>query len=116
MKEGFYSISFSGAYGDGFGMLVLDNGLAVGADAAGGTYDGTYAKNLLVGFVDIMITVTPPAGARAVQTGAPLATSIAFQVKATVPRGLGSSSPPIRVETPFGMVDVVFRKIRDFPN
>jgi hypothetical protein len=115
MKEGFYSISFSGAYGDGFGMLVLDTGLVVGADATGGTYDGTYEKSLLAGFVDMRMTVTPSAGARPVQTGAPRAAEIAFPVTARVPRHVGGEHR-ITVQTPLGMVDVVLGKVRDFPN
>ena len=116
MKEGFYSISFSGAYGDGFGMLVLEDGLVVGADAAGGTYDGTYEKSLLAGFVNLAITATAPPGARPVQTGVPLTAAVAFQIKATITRKLGDHSAPITVQTPLGTVDVVLRKIRDFPH
>lgn len=45
-REGFYAISYEGTAGAGFGVIVLDTGELVGADAMGGEYDGTYMTTM----------------------------------------------------------------------
>lgn len=45
MREGFYSIFYTGQAGSGILMLCLKGGRIVGADAAGGSIFGTYEEN-----------------------------------------------------------------------
>ena len=53
MKEAFYSITYAGATGSwGFGMIVLDTGVIIGADVAGGRYDGSYQFNKQTNMID----------------------------------------------------------------
>jgi hypothetical protein len=45
MVDGIYTMTYLGASGDwGMGMLVLRQGIVVGADAVGGLYDGRYIE------------------------------------------------------------------------
>lgn len=108
--DGFYSISFGGAAGAGFGMLVLHNGQVVGADAAGVTYDGTYAPNA-AGAVTANIVLSVPAGVQLVQ-GIAKPTPWQMPISATLPGDLGQEHP-ITVPTPAGAVKVVFKKLRN---
>ena len=38
--DGFFRIAFTGTTGSGFGVLVLHDGVIVGADVAGAIFDG----------------------------------------------------------------------------
>lgn len=115
MKEGFYSITFAGTTGNwGTGILVLDTGMVVGADAAGGTYDGTFAFNTRSELIDIDVVVGIPAGIQTVQ-GAPVSpVDTSFPVKASFPRE--TPKHPILVTTPLGPVSIVIKFLRAFPN
>lgn len=110
MNEGFYSVAYTGLSGYGFGVVVLAAGTVVGADAAGGTYDGTYALNTLTGMIDLDVTISAPAGMPLVPLPAPLK----LPIKTTLPRDLGAQHP-VLVETLMGPVNVIFKRIRDFP-
>lgn len=114
MKEGFYSVAYKGLAGSGFGMLALDTGAVVGADAMGGVYDGSYAFNPATNLVDLEIMAVLPAGLWPVQTGVPLQKPISFPVKVSLPRAVGVEKSAI-AQTPLGPVTVLFRKIRNFP-
>ena len=61
MREGFYSIAFTGMKGWGFGVVTFDTGEIVGADAAGATYDGTYTFNQKTEMIDAEVEVFGPA-------------------------------------------------------
>ena len=71
MKEGFYSITYTGASGDwGFGMIVLDTGQIIGADVAGGRYDGQYQFNQQTQMLDASIRlIVPPVARQTMQEG-----------------------------------------------
>jgi hypothetical protein len=115
MREGFYSVAYQGVAGAGFGMMVLDTDLVVGADAVGGTYDGSYRFNPSTNMLDLKVEVTIPAGVWLV-TGIPAqSTPYKLNITASVPRDLGKEHP-VAIPTPLGAVSVVFKKVRDFPN
>jgi len=75
-----FSITFTGAAGSGFGMLVLHRGVIAGADIAGATYDGSYTENSATQALDFQITMNVPAGATPVQTGIALTERLACQL------------------------------------
>lgn len=113
MREGFYSITYGAAAGQGFGMIALDTGRVVGADVVGGRYDGSYQFNPRTGMLDLDVMVTVPPGAWVVQGGQSRPTSWTFGIKAAVPAETPSHA--ISVHTELGPVAVIFRFLRPFP-
>ncbi len=115
MKEGFYSITYTGAAGgSGFGILVFDTGAVIGADAAGGRYDGTYVYNPKTEMIDAKVKLTVPAGAWLV-TGVPAqGEEWSFDFEPSFPRE--TSETPFQVDIPSGPVNVIIRYLRGFPD
>jgi hypothetical protein len=114
MKEGFYSIRYQGVAGGGFGVLVLDSGMIYGVDITGVQYDGTYSFNPVSGKIDAKIEISVPPGVWLV-TGAPAsATGYKMEMPVSLPRDLGAEHP-FAVTTQNGILNVIFKKIRDFP-
>jgi len=114
MKEGFYSIRYQGVSGAGFGVLVLDSGMVYGVDMTGVLYDGTYIFNHGTGKIDTKMVVTVPAGVWLV-TGVPASPAeYKMEMSVSLPRDLGAEHP-FTVSTPKGQLNVIFKKIRDFP-
>ena len=115
MIDGFFRIAYTGTAGSGFGVLALRDGSIAGADVAGGTYDGTYTENPKTGEISLQVTMAAPAGITPVQTGVPLAAPITLPITATFAVADTVSEKPILLGTPLGPVNVIFKKIRDFP-
>ncbi len=115
MKEGFYSITYTGAPGGvGFGILVLDTGAVIGADVVGGRYDGTYVYNARTEMIDAKVKLTVPDDAWLV-TGVPAqGGEWSFDFEASFPRE--TSETPFRVNIPSGPVNVIIRYLRGFPD
>ncbi len=114
MKEGFYSMTYTGQIGSGFGMVILDTGIIVGADILGGTYDGEYAYNEKTGMLDGKIKMTIPAGVSLVTGAPPMPNPHTQEFSVSLPRDLGGEQP-VEIQTPTGPVVIVFRKVREFP-
>ena len=115
MIDGFFRIAFTGTAGSGFGMLVLRDGSIAGADVAGSIFDGTYTENSKTGEIDLQITMAAPEGVTPVQTGIPLAAPIALPITATLAQADIATEKLILLQTQLGPVNVIFKKIRDFP-
>lgn len=113
--DGFFRITFTGIAGSGFGMLVLHDGLIVGADAAGAKYDGSYTDNSSIQALDFRVTMSAPAGITPVQTGIPIAEPISLPISGSLPFENIARETPTLLETPLGPVNVIFVKLRDFP-
>ena len=114
MKEGFYSITYTGETGDwGLGIIVLDTGIVIGVDAAGGRYDGTYVFNPKTDLLEASIKMTVPPGVTLVQGVPSRDKEWSFEFAAAFPRE--TSETPVLVQTPFGWVNVFFRYLRGFP-
>jgi hypothetical protein len=111
--EGFYSIAFTGYSGSGFGMLVFHDGIAIGADVTGTTFDGTYVERPETQSVDFNITMAAPAGVTLVQTGAQLTVPTKVPIAGSFPMDLGREQP-VLVQTALGPVNIILRRIRDF--
>jgi len=115
MIDGFFHIAFTGTAGSGFGVLVLREGNIAGVDVAGVVYDGTYKENLESGQIDLHVNVAAPAGVAPVQTGVPVATTVNYPIDATLVLEDLTSDNPILLPTPLGPVNMIIKKIRDFP-
>jgi hypothetical protein len=115
-REGFWTVEFQGIAGAGAGMVVLDTGQLVGADASGMHYDGNYTADPASGDLDCVVrcTVTRP-GTWLVQSGRPVPVGAAFEARFRLPRTLGEARP-VQIQTSAGPVVAVFTKLRDFPN
>ncbi len=114
MKEGFYSITYVGETGDvGFGIITLDTEVIVGADVAGGRYDGEYKYNPKTEMLDASITLTVPPGIPLVTGVPPQDKEWSFTFQASFPRE--TPKTPVLVQTPIGPVNVEIRFLRDFP-
>ena len=115
MREGFYSLIFTGVTGDfGMGVIALDTDTIIGADAAGGLYDGKYEYNTQTKMLDAKQTLTIPAGV-ALVTGVPAqAQEWSFDFNFSFPRE--TTETPVLVTTPVGPVNVILRFLRPFPD
>jgi hypothetical protein len=111
--DGFYSMSYTGAAGSGFGLIVLFRNLIAGSDVAGATYDGTF-ENEGAEYFNIRVKMKAPVGAWLVQTGVQLTSPLELPIGLTVKADFASGEP-ILAETPLGPVNVAFRKLREFP-
>ncbi len=114
MVEGFYAIYYTGVAGSGLGILVLKDGIIVGADAFGGVYDGQYRENASTGMLEGKLKLSMPGGVPLV-TGGPASPdpyTIEFPLVLSPDRG----DKPVPVNLPTGPINVVFKKLRDFPD
>jgi hypothetical protein len=115
MPEGIFRVAYTGINGTGLGILVLHKGSVIGADTGGGIYDGSYTDNANTKALDLVITLSMPAGVAPVQTGIPLATPINLPIRVSLLQADIGGAKPTLVQTPLGPVNILFTKIRDFP-
>lgn len=113
--DGFFSIAFTGNKGTGFGVLALHKGVVAGTDVGGASYDGSYSEDPVTHALNFDIRMNAPAGLTPVQTGIPLAAPATVPIKASILEDELTSERPMLLRTPLGPVNVLFRKIRDFP-
>jgi hypothetical protein len=113
--DGFFRIAFTGTAGSGFGVLVFHGGVIVGADVAGAIFDGSYTDNSATQALDFQVTMSAPAGVVPVQTGIPLTEPMSLPISGSVPIQNITTETPTLLQTPLGPVNVVFKKLRDFP-
>lgn len=66
MRDGMYGIEFSSVARWGAGVVILDNGRAYGADAAGAKYDGEYVYDEAKRVAELRLKVTFPPNVQAV--------------------------------------------------
>ena len=102
---------FTGVAGSGHAVFVMKDGVLVGADALGGVLDGTYT-DLGDGNLEVSVVLTVPAGTSLVTGAVAGRESLTQQVTTRLPTNLGNGSP-IGVQTPTGLVNVVFKQLRD---
>ena len=113
MKEGFYSIAFTGQTGDsGFGIIVLDTGRVVGVDVAGACYDGTYTYNQQTKLIDADLKLTVPPEVPLVQGVPARPEEWSFNFTASFPSE--AKETPVGVDTPYGPVNTIIRFLRAF--
>jgi|ERR1700730_2267520 len=113
--DGFFRIAFTGTAGSGFGVLVFHKGMIAGADVAGATFDGSYTENPTAKQLDFQVTMNAPAGITPVQTGIPIAAPMILPINGSILEDDIADEKPTLLQTPLGPVNIVFKKIRDFP-
>jgi hypothetical protein len=114
MVDGFYAIYYTGLAGSGFGILVFVNGIISGVDLGGIRYDGEYTLPENTEMVEGTLKMSVPAGAILVTGGVPSTEPCTLEFPLSLPSGLGDGQP-VELKLPTGPVNVVFRKLRDFP-
>ena len=114
MIEGIYHVTFRGHADWGMGVVVFQKGMIAGADAAGAIYDGHYVEN--PDAIDLQVTLTVPPGATLVTGTPPQPRAFKFEIKASIPTRNLETGEYVTVDTGFGPVNVIFRKLRDLPN
>lgn len=113
MRDGLYSIEFSGRNGFGYGVLVFDNGRVYGSDVGLGQYDGVYKMNPLTGEADIRLRVQMPAGSESILGPAqPFAWGV--DVDASMDPRIANGE--IFVRTSMGEAKANYRFMRSLPN
>lgn len=108
--NGFYAIYFTGTQGTGFGLLILKDGIIVGADVAGGVFDGNYKT---VGDqIEGELTAKLPAGVVSItgQPAGPNGLVLEFPLRLPVNLGAGRT---ISLQSPNGPINVNVKKLRD---
>ena len=115
MVDGFFSMAFTGTAGTGFGVIALHNGALAGTDVAGASYDGSYSQDPETSVLDFNITMSALAGLTPVQTGIALAAPMTMPIRMSLAARDFTGNRPAVLRTPLGPVNILFRKIRDFP-
>jgi hypothetical protein len=108
--NGFYAVYLTGSGGQGFTMLVIRNGTIVGADVAGGKYDGTYNETETGFAVRIAVSIPPNIHLiQGVSSGLESDTSdLDFHLSVDF-----LSQPFIRINTKHGPVNAKLVKLRE---
>lgn len=112
LLDGFYVGYMTATSGYGVVLFVFQGDVIVGVDAGGVKFDGKFVRNTESGDYQGDICVEAPPNISLVQG----ISSGPSGVKYTVPFSLPSdflSYPFIKVETPFGAVNVKLEKLRD---
>lgn len=113
MLNGFYSIYFTGLVGVGFGVIILKDGIIMGVDGAGATYDGNYEIDNTKGFIKGKIILKAPPGLQLVTGASSGSEPGRWEIPLILPSDLGNEKP-LSIKTPTGPINVIFRKLRDF--
>lgn len=114
MVDGFYAIYYTGLAGRGFGILVFVNGIISGVDFGGIMYDGAYTVVQDTAVIRGTLKMSVPAGAILVTGGVPSTEPCTLEFPLSLPSGLGDGQP-VELNLSTGPVNVIFRKLRDFP-
>ena len=114
MINGFFAIYYTGVGGSGIGVIAIRDGVIVGADMTGGRYDGTYSENPGTGNFDAKIRMSYLPGTSLVTGALAGPQPLHLDMTTTLPVDLGSEKP-LRLDTPTGPINVIFRKLREFP-
>jgi hypothetical protein len=109
LVDGFYSVFFTSREGYGTAMIAASNGKIAGADPTGVKIDGTYANVDNRYIAELKIAVPP--GAQLVQGEMSGANGRTYDISFTFTER--PDAPPfIRVETPYGPLNVKFVRLR----
>ncbi|WNM61169.1 hypothetical protein [Candidatus Nitrospira neomarina] len=112
MIDGFYSIFFTGVSGQGFGVIVLKDGILVGADNTGGSYDGHYTVNNEKQFLIGEVVLNAPPGIQLVTGAATGSEPASWVMPLSLPPDFGNGRA-FPMKTPTGPINIIFRKLRD---
>jgi hypothetical protein len=111
--EGIYVMYFTGSAGAGQGLLILKNGVIVGADVAGVVYDGSYTQEV-GGTLDVKVHLTLPPGSSLVTGASAGATPMEIDIPVKLPENFGNGQA-LALKTPTGPINIIFKRLRDVP-
>lgn len=109
--EGIYAAFVTGVVSQGLIILVLKDGIVMGADFSGVTLDGTYTVSADGSHAALKLTGKSPAGITTIQGRIIPEGGETNQIETVVP--LTDDAPFFRIETPNGPVNVRLQKLRD---
>lgn len=112
MLDGFYVGYMSAASGYGVVLFVFQGTVIVGVDAGGVKFDGTFTHNSDTGEYQGSIRVDAPPNISLVQGIATGPNGLKYNVPFSLPADF-LDSPFIKIDTPFGGVNVKLEKLRD---
>lgn len=112
MLDGFYVGYMTAASGYGVVLFVFQGTTIVGVDAGGVKFDGDFTHNPDTGEYQGKIRVDAPPNISLVQGIATGPSGLKYTVPFSLPSDF-LTSPFIKVETPFGAVNVKLEKLRD---
>lgn len=107
----FYTMNYLGGTGIGAGALYIGKGTIVGADVAGGRYQGTYREE--GGRILADITLSMPQGGVLV-TGQQIPAGARIPLKANWPSAFANGDA-MAIAVPGGTVSVTLQKVGDVP-
>lgn len=111
MLDGFY-VGYMTANGYGVVLFVFKGDTIVGVDAGGVKFDGNFNQDTDTKAYRGKITVDAPPNIDLVQGVSSGANGLRYEVPFTMPENF-LSAPFIKVDTPFGPVNIKLEKLRD---
>jgi len=113
--NGIYAIYFTGYGGSSLGILSLKDGIITGADVANGIYDGEYKYDRKHSCINGNIKVTVPQGTVFVTGLIATPPNQIINIPFSLPQDFGAEKP-IEIQTPIGPINIIFKKLRDYPS
>ncbi|OCJ63477.1 hypothetical protein A6U97_13410 [Agrobacterium tumefaciens] len=111
MLDGFY-VGYMSADGYGVVLFVFKGNNIVGVDAGGVKFDGSYTQDLTTNSFKGNITVDAPPNIDLIQGINTGPNGLKYEVPFSMPENF-LEAPFIRVDTPFGPVNIKLEKLRD---
>ena len=112
MLDGFYVGYLTSAQSYGVAMFVFRGSNIVGVDGGGVKFDGNFLQDKTSGNYSGKITVDAPPNIDLVQGVSTGPTGLKYEVPFTMPPNF-LDAPFIKVDTPFGAVNIRLEKLRD---
>lgn len=111
MLDGFY-VGYMTSNGYGVVLFVFRGNTIVGVDAGGVKFDGTFSRDETTKAHRGMVTVDAPPNINLVQGVHTGVNGLKYEVPFSLPENF-LSAPFIKVDTPFGAVNIKLEKLRD---
>lgn len=109
--DGFYAIYYQGNVGPGLAQVQLHEGKVIGADIAGGLWDGEFAVDVVNSVIKCEVTIRLPFGGVLATTGEPPKANEAANMRFTLPIDFATRDY-VPLELPIGKVNARFKKLR----
>lgn len=109
--DGFYVAYISGAAGLGMAMFIFREGIVVGSDISGVSYDGTFVASEDGKSAHVSALVKVPGGTTLIQGHVVPPEGESFRLERIIP--IISDAPFFPLDTPHGPVNVRLTRLRD---
>lgn len=110
--DGFYAGYFTAKAGNGLAMFVFREGVIVGSDILGVTFDGSYRLNANRDGFNGRVTITAPPGGTLIQGISTGPEGLVYRVDVEFPLNF-NNLPYLKLDTPYGPVNLKLVKVRD---